>query len=116
MWDGVVVLQRLEGGAIMAAALIGYAVLGMNWWVLGVCLLVPDLAALGYLINWRAGNMSYNLAHTLAFPLIVAALSLLVGSEFGMQIGLIWLAHIGMDRLVGYGLKQGNPFERQAAR
>jgi hypothetical protein len=89
---------------------------GMDWWMFGLCLLLPDLAALGYLINWWVGNVSYHIADTLAIPLVIGGIALVIGSELGQQVVLIWLAHIGMDRMVGDSFKQGNPFEEHRAR
>ncbi|GAB4124748.1 MAG: hypothetical protein Fur005_39570 [Roseiflexaceae bacterium] len=65
------------------------------------------------LINWRVGNVSYNIAHTLAIPLVISGIALVTGSELGQQVALIWLAHIGMDRMVGYYFK--NPFGERGA-
>lgn len=99
-------LPRLEGLALFTAALAFYASQGFGWWLFALLLLAPDLAALGYLINARTGNLSYNITHTVIFPLVLAVGVALTGNMFGLQITLIWLAHIGMDRTVGYGLKE----------
>ena len=98
-------LLRLEGLALFGAVLVLYGAQSFGWWQFGLLLLLPDLAALGYLINARVGNLSYNLAHTLVFPLGLAVLAGLAHHALGLQLALIWLAHIGMDRAVGYGLK-----------
>jgi succinate dehydrogenase/fumarate reductase cytochrome b subunit len=101
------ILQRLEGLALMGAALAIYASQGFGWLMFALLLLAPDLAALGYLAGSQTGNTSYNLAHTIAFPLALAVLAGLTGQPLGLQLALIWLAHIGMDRAVGYGFKEG---------
>jgi hypothetical protein len=99
------ILLRLEGLVLLAAAVALYATQGFGWIAFGVLLLVPDLAALGYLIGVRAGSLSYNLAHALIVPVVLAVAAVLSGNALLLQLALIWLAHIGMDRAVGYGLK-----------
>lgn len=105
------VLLRLEGLALFAAVGALYAYFGFSWWLFAALLLTPDLAALGYLINARVGSLAYNLLHTSTLPLLLGGLSLLFGLSFGVQLALIWLAHIGMDRSVGYGLKYADSFK-----
>jgi hypothetical protein len=60
---------------------------------------------LGYLRGPRAGAAVYNLGHTWLLPAIIGAGGLLGGSRLAIGIALIWLGHIGIDRLLGYGLK-----------
>lgn len=100
-------LPRLEGLAVLGAAVAIYAAQGFGWPLFALLLLAPDLAALGYLAGSRVGNLSYNLGHTLVFPLALALAAALTGNALGLQLALIWLAHIGMDRAVGYGFKSG---------
>ncbi len=99
------IFLHLEGASVLIAALILYANQGFSWWTFALLLLAPDLSFLFYLINQRLGSTAYNLVHTLVFPLALAVYSLLSSSSLGLQLALIWLAHIGMDRMVGYGLK-----------
>ncbi|MBC8076978.1 MAG: DUF4260 domain-containing protein [Chloroflexales bacterium] len=105
------VLLRLEGLALFVGAVASYAYLGHSWALFALLLLSPDLTALGYLINLRVGSTAYNLAHTSSVPLLLGLASLLLGSPLGVQLALIWLAHIGMDRTVGYGLKYADSFK-----
>lgn len=98
-------LLRLEGLAILGAAIALYANLGHSWPLFALLLLAPDLAALGYLVNRRVGGLWYNMAHNIVAPLLIAMLGGLLASPLSLQLALIWLAHIGMDRAVGYGLK-----------
>lgn len=100
-------LRQLEGLAILGAALAMYTTQGFGWGAFVLFLLAPDLAALGYLASTRVGNTSYNLVHSLVGPLLLAVVATLTGQLLGLQIALIWLAHIGMDRAIGYGLKEG---------
>jgi len=107
---GVRAILRLEGAAAFAAAIAFYAHAGYSWPLFALLILAPDLAMLPYLIGPRAGAFAYNLVHTyaLALPFGVAAFAL--GSPLATAIGLIWIAHIGMDRMLGYGLKYTSGF------
>jgi hypothetical protein len=67
----------------------------------------------GYLGGPRAGALIYNLAHTYAGPIALGLVGVLGDVDIAAQLALIWLAHIGLDRMLGYGLKyhrlQGHP-------
>lgn len=104
-------LLHLEGAAVLITALIFYGQNGYSWWLFALLLLAPDLSALGYLHSQEVGSLCYNVVHTTVLPIALALLSLLLGIDLGLQLALIWLAHIGMDRLVGYGLKYPDGFK-----
>jgi Domain of unknown function (DUF4260) len=105
------ILLRLEGTAVLAATLITYSQLQFSWWQFALLLLAPDLAALGYLINKSVGSLTYNLMHTYILPISLGLATLFFNFDLGLQLTLIWLAHIGMDRLFGYGLKYPDDFK-----
>lgn len=105
------ILLHLEGTAVLVAALIFYGQNGYSWWWFALLLLTPDLAALGYLHSQALGSLCYNIVHTYVLPITLAMLSLLLNSDLGLQLAIIWLAHIGMDRMVGYGLKYPDGFK-----
>jgi len=107
---GVAATLRLEGGAALAASVLGYQALGGNWWVFAVLFLVPDLSMLGYLLNRRAGAFFYNLGHSYLSPAALALAGCLTDTPSLYPIALIWTAHIGFDRLLGYGLKYSAGF------
>jgi uncharacterized protein DUF4260 len=98
-------LLRAEGAAILAVALLLYARIGEPWWWLLVLFLAPDLSLLGYLAGPRIGAIAYNAAHTLLVPLALVAAGLLLPAFILVPLALIWIAHIGFDRLLAYGLK-----------
>ena len=75
-------------------------------------LLVPDLSMLPYLINPRVGGAVYNVFHSYFSPLAVAAVAIAFYRAGLLPYILIWTAHIGMDRLLGYGLKYSTAFGR----
>ncbi len=103
-------LLRTEGAVLFAASVLLYSRLGVSWIPFVVLLLAPDLAMLGYLRGTRLGAVTYNLAHTYALPGLVALLAMTTQSRLAYALALIWFAHIGMDRLLGYGLKYPTSF------
>ena len=98
-------ILRAEGLGVLVAACWAYATLGGSWWVFALLFLVPDLSMLGYLRGPGAGALGYNLGHTYLAPLLLLALGHGTGWALGTGLGLIWAAHIGFDRMLGYGLK-----------
>lgn len=105
------VLLRLEGAAVFLVATLAYFRLGNPWWAYLVFLLAPDIAALGYLGGPRLGSITYNLAHFSALPLALGVVGWWLGSPVATAAALIWLAHIGIDRFAGYGLKYADRFK-----
>lgn len=99
------VLLRLEGAFVFALSLLFYRSTGASWWFFGLLFLWPDTLMLGYLVNVRLGSKLYNLVHTYLFPLALAAVSLRQHNQSFLSFALIWLAHIGGDRALGFGLK-----------
>jgi len=104
-------MLRLEGLIVLVGALAFYALLNGNWLVFLVLLLAPDLSALGYAFNARVGAATYNTVHLYLLPGILLALGYALSAPLAMQIALIWFAHIGMDRTMGYGLKYPTAFK-----
>ena len=103
-------MLRLEGLATAGGAISLYFHLGYGWIVLVVLALAPDLAMLGYAFGTRAGALAYDLAHTELWPVGLAVSGAIADEPRLTQAGLIWLVHIGADRLLGYGLKYGAGF------
>ena len=98
-------LLRLEGLALFAGCLVLYGHLDFDWVVFLVLFLAPDVSAVGFLAGGRAGAISYDLVHTLAGPVVLGAAGVAVDARVAVQLALIWAAHIGFDRAVGYGLR-----------
>ncbi len=99
------VLLRIEGASIFAIAIVLYSRLGESWWLFAILFLAPDLSFLGYLAGGRVGAIAYNALHTISGPILLALAGLFVPYEPAMAVALIWLAHCGIDRALGYGLK-----------
>ena len=105
------VLLHAEGIAVAGGAIALYFHADYPWWLLVALVLAPDLSMLGYLAGSTIGAIAYDLAHTYAIPVVLAAVGLIVGTETAVEVGLIWLAHIGVDRAFGYGLKYSTGFK-----
>ena len=109
---GVSLLLRLEGGLELGVAILAYAVLGGGWVTFVVLLLVPDLSMLGYIAGNRVGAVVYNAAHTYLAPALLAGLAWALHlPPWVTLVALIWAAHIGADRLLGFGLKYPEGFK-----
>jgi len=104
-------LLRLEGAALLAGSLLAYTTTGRPWWLIPLTLLLPDLSALGYLGGTRLGARIYNLFHITPLPGVLIAVGWWQSASLATALGLVWLAHIGMDRMLGYGLKYGDDFQ-----
>lgn len=101
---------RLEGLCMLIAALLFYPKLSFSWATFALFFLTPDLSFLGYLAGPRVGALSYNSAHS-----YIGAIACLVAGSFLIApvlscVGVIWCAHIGFDRALGYGLKYSAGF------
>lgn len=102
--------MRIEGAALLAAAVTFYAVSGASWWLFVILLLAPDLSMLAYAGGPRLGAYVYNVCHSTVGALALLAGGYVAGAALPVSLGLIWLAHIGMDRALGYGLKEVTAF------
>jgi hypothetical protein len=101
---------RAEGAATFAAGLAGFLFLGLPWWAFLLLLIVPDVSMVGYLRGPRVGAILYNVVHDLATGVAVAGLGLALGNVPLAAAGTILVAHSGMDRMAGYGLKFPDAF------
>jgi len=102
---------RLEGLCILLASIYVYQNQEFSWLTFFVCFLIPDLSFFGYLINKKVGAIFYNAAHSLIGALLCLSLAFYLQNELMLIAGIIWCAHIGFDRCLGYGLKYSSSFE-----
>jgi hypothetical protein len=103
---------RAEGFAVVALSVLLYRSSGRSWWIFLALLLTPDLSMLPYLINPKVGGASYNIVHSYFLPLVLATVAIALGETGMLPYVFIWMAHIGLDRLLGYGLKYPAAFAR----
>ena len=103
-------LLRAEGAAVLLAAVVGYSLFGGSWKMFLILFFVPDISGAGYLAGSKFGSLFYNITHTYVVALPLLSVGLYTGSELIISLGIIWCAHIGFDRMLGYGLKYSNDF------
>jgi hypothetical protein len=105
------VILRVEGAALLVVATLAYAHLGAAGWGLFAALFfVPDVAFFGYLAGPRVGAAAYNLTHSTLGPAILGLLGAWVANPLLLAIALVWVGHVGFDRMFGYGLKHASAF------
>jgi hypothetical protein len=103
--------HRAEAACLFVAATALFFVLHAGGWWFIILFFSFDLSVLGYLANPRVGAITYNLFHNLALPLVCLALGLLSYKVIWLDsLALIWVAHIGFDRMLGLGLKYPDRF------
>jgi hypothetical protein len=107
---GLKTLLRLEGLALLAGMTLSYAVWGGSWWLYAILFLAPDLSFAGYFAGSRIGAIVYNFAHGTLAPAALMASGFALAAPLALSIAMIWLAHIGFDRALGYGLKYSDGF------
>jgi hypothetical protein len=85
------------------------------WWLVPALILLPDLAWAGHFRGTRVAAVTHNAAQATPLPAVltglgwwqhrplVLALALGLGQGQGQGLGPVWLAHIGLDHLQGYG-------------
>ncbi len=101
---------RLEGLSVLCLSVYFYSQFGSSWWLFGFLLFSFDLGMLGYLLNPKLGAVIYNGFHSYIGSAGLLMLGLLLNMPLVSSIGLIWFAHIGLDRSLGYGLKSPEGF------
>jgi hypothetical protein len=99
---------RAEGVAALLLAVLLFHAGGHSWLLFAVLFLAPDLGLLAYLVGPRPGAVAYNALHSYAGPLIWGGSALWWG--LSPAVPLVWAAHIGFDRALGYGLKYPTAF------
>lgn len=107
---GVNILLRLEGLTLFVGMVVLYWAWDGSWLVFALLFFVPDLSFLAYLSGPRVGALVYNAAHSYMAPVALLTLGFGLASPLTLSIALIWLAHIGIDRALGYGLKYSAGF------
>jgi len=111
--DGIVPVAwwlRLEAIVTIGVGLALWGTTGGSWLVLGLLLLAPDLAMVGYAAGPRIGAFAYDLSHNLALPGAAVAVGLVAGAPWLVFVGALVVVHVGIDRLLGYGLKYPSGF------
>ena len=103
-------LLRIEAFALLCAAAGLFQYVAGDWTLFAELFLLPDVSIAFYLAGPRIGAAAYNAAHATLGPVAFAAISLASGQHLMLEVSLIWFAHIGLDRALGYGLKHQGSF------
>ena len=96
---------RLEGLSFLVGGLILYRSLGGAWLWLLPLLVLPDISLVGLLAGKRIGAILYNTFHTYVTPLAVLGIAYLLQQPWLILGSVVWVAHVGMDRALGYELR-----------
>lgn len=103
-------ILRLEGLALLALGTLVFFQTGLSWWLYALLFFTPDLSFVGYAAGPKAGSALYNAAHTTIGPALLTGLGLTTTDSVLLGLAALWAAHIGFDRVLGYGLKYGTAF------
>jgi Domain of unknown function (DUF4260) len=108
-------LLQAEGLALLVASLTAFSTLNASWWMYAVLFFVPDISFIAYLVNPRIGAYVYNALHSTIGPILLAGLAWWFGFDILGQVliatAVIWIGHVGFDRMLGYGLKYASGFK-----
>jgi len=104
-------LLKLEEFGLFVLSIILFSQLNYAWWVFPVCIFLPDLSMIGYLVNSKTGAWIYNFFHHKLVAIIVFALGLWLKNSLLSLIGVILFGHSSLDRVFGYGLKFNDNFK-----
>lgn len=103
-------LLRVEGAAVLIVAVVAFAHTGLSWWMFAALFMLPDLAIIAYWAGNRVGAAYYNATHLYVGPIASLSAGVMFDQPIATGAGLIWAAHIGFDRALGYGLKYASGF------
>ena len=104
-------LIKIEEFALFILSIYLFTRLDYAWWWYALLFLAPDLGMLGYLINPRAGALTYNLLHHKAIAVVVYLIGAVLSIPPLQLAGVIILGHSSADRVLGYGLKYPDAFQ-----
>jgi hypothetical protein len=104
--------QKAEGAGVFLCALLLYFTgpQPLPMVTLLPLFLAPDLSFFAYLAGPRIGAFGYNCVHNYGLGALLLALGNWFQTDLMASLGLLWLAHVGFDRMLGYGLKETRGF------
>jgi hypothetical protein len=97
--------SHLNGLALFVGSIVAYGVISGEWVAFILLLLVPDIAMLGYVLNSKVGAWVYNIGHSYGLAVVMMLAGFALEQTTIVSVGIILMAHIGMDQMVGYGYK-----------
>ena len=102
---------QLEGVTLLTGSLVAFSTTHRSWWLVPLVIFLPDFLMLGYTAGTRIGALVYNLAHATPLPALMVGVAWWQRNSLWLAVGTIWLGHIGMDRMLRYGLKYNDHFQ-----
>lgn len=106
----VVNWQKFEGLMVFAGATAAFYAISGTVLMYGLFILSFDLSWIGYAKDKKLGAITYNAVHNYGSALVFTLLMFAINQDFLTQLGVLWVAHVGMDRAFGYGLKKSSDF------
>ena len=104
-------LLYLEGAGVFFLSIAAYHWYHGGWSLFVLLFLVPDVSIIGYFANARIGALVYNAVHTYIGPLFLGTYGIATDHRLPLLLALVWVAHIGLDRALGFGLKYPTEFK-----
>jgi hypothetical protein len=103
-------LLHLEGAAVLIVSLLSYHWSHGSWLQFAFLFLLPisRCSATPPILRWERSRT--NAVHTYVGPLVLAGYSFGSNRPAMFSLSLIWIAHIGLDRMLGFGLKYPTRF------
>ena len=101
---------RFEAVLVLILSVVIYHGQHYSWGLFAACFLIPDISFLAYVLGKKAGAIGYNLAHSYIGPALCGLVFAGTQQPHWLMAALIWGAHIGFDRALGYGLKYASGF------
>jgi len=103
---------RLEGIAALAAGIALFQQIGGNFLWLIPLLVLPDISMVGFLRGPALGAFTYNLIHNFAVALLALGAGVALNIPALAVTGAILVAHTGMDRALGFGIRYSDDPKR----
>jgi hypothetical protein len=109
--QGTILILRLEGAFYLILGLFLYYLSGYSWSNFLMLFFLPDISFIGYLVNPRIGAICYNIMHSSILPIMCFISGEILEQPTLLMISIIWISHIGFDRMLGFGLKFSDNFK-----
>jgi hypothetical protein len=102
---------QIEGATLLVGSLVAFSTTHRTWWLVPLVIFLPDVLMVGYLGGTRIGAYVYNIAHATPLPALLVCFGWWQGKSIWLALGMVWLGHIGMDRMLSFGLKYPDHFQ-----
>ena len=104
-------ILKSEALAAMGAGIVLWIANNGSLWLIVPAFILIDLSMVGYLAGPRLGALTYNAAHNWTVGIALLGIGLWLAVPGLLLAGAILVAHVGLDRALGYGLKLPTGFQ-----